>query len=50
VGSYGQVAGWLERYREAGVDLVIASGYPHLEEVGRVGRRLWPRLREPAAL
>jgi alkanesulfonate monooxygenase len=44
VGSYGQVAGWLERYREAGVDLVIASGYPHLEEVGRVARRVWPRL------
>jgi alkanesulfonate monooxygenase len=50
VGTYGRVAGWLERYREAGVDLVIASGYPHLEEVGRVGRRLWPRLRERAAL
>jgi alkanesulfonate monooxygenase len=50
VGSYGRVAGWLERYREAGVDLVIASGYPHLEEVGRVGRRLWRRLREPAPL
>jgi alkanesulfonate monooxygenase len=45
VGSYGQVAGWLERYREAGVDLVIGSGYPHLEEVGRVARRVWPRLR-----
>jgi alkanesulfonate monooxygenase len=50
VGSYRQVADWLERYREAGVDLVIASGYPHLEEVGRIGRRLWPRLREPVAL
>ena len=29
---------------EAGVDLVIASGYPHLEEVTRVARRVWPRL------
>ena len=46
VGSYAQVAGWLVRYREAGVNMVIASGYPHLEEVGRVGRRVWPRLRE----
>jgi alkanesulfonate monooxygenase len=46
VGSYGEVAAWLRRYREAGIDLVIASGYPHLEEVGRVGRRVWPRLRE----
>jgi alkanesulfonate monooxygenase len=47
VGSYDQVARWLGRYREAGVDLVIASGYPHLEEVGRVARRVWSRLREP---
>lgn len=44
VGSYPEVAGWLRRYREAGIDFVIASGYPHREEVGRVGRRVWPRL------
>jgi alkanesulfonate monooxygenase len=44
VGSYSEVAGWLRRYREAGIDFVIASGYPHLEEVARVGRRVWPRL------
>lgn len=49
VGSYGQVAALLERYRDAGVDLVIASGYPHLEEATRVGRRVWPRLRTPSA-
>jgi alkanesulfonate monooxygenase len=49
VGSYGQVAAWLEAYREAGIDLVIASGYPHLEEVGRVARRIWPRLSRAAA-
>ena len=47
VGSYGEVAAWLRRYRAAGVDLVIASGYPHLEEVGRVARRVWTRLRDP---
>lgn len=47
VGSYAQVAEWLRRYREAGVDLVIASGYPHLEEVRRVATRVWPRLRQP---
>lgn len=47
VGSYGQVADWLSRYRAAGVDLVIASGYPHLEEVRRVATRVWTRLREP---
>ena len=44
-------------YRDAGVDLVIASGYPHLEEVGRRGRaasgRAWPGAaapRDPAAV
>ena len=47
VGRYDRVAGWLGRYREAGVELVIASGYPHLEEVGRVARRVWSRLAEP---
>jgi alkanesulfonate monooxygenase len=48
VGSHTQVADWLRRYREAGIDLVIASGYPHLEEVRRVGRHVWTRLQEPA--
>ncbi len=47
VGSYGQVAAAFREYRAAGIDLVIASGYPHLEEVGRVARRVWSRLREP---
>ena len=50
VGDYDQVAEWLGRYREAGVDFVIASGYPHLEEVRRVGAEVWPRLApRPAA-
>ncbi len=44
VGSYAEVAASLDEYREAGVDLVIASGYPHLEEVTRVSRRVWPRI------
>ena len=48
VGSHMQVAEWLRRYRQAGIDLVIASGYPHLEEVRRVGRYVWARLQEPA--
>ncbi|MCU0307276.1 MAG: LLM class flavin-dependent oxidoreductase [Thermoleophilia bacterium] len=47
VGSYARCAAWLERYAEAGVDMVIASGYPHLEEVRRVARRVWGRLRTP---
>lgn len=44
VGSYDDVAGWLERYRQVGVAMIIASGYPHLEEVGRVARHVWPRI------
>ncbi len=48
VGSYAQVADELRTYRDAGVDMVIASGYPHLEEVRRVARRVWNRLQEPA--
>jgi alkanesulfonate monooxygenase len=51
VGSYTRVARLLDDYREAGVDLVIGSGYPHLEEVARVARRVWPRLAgAPAAV
>jgi alkanesulfonate monooxygenase len=49
VGSYGQVAEWLGRYRRAGVELVIGSGYPHLEEVERVASEVWPRLSRAAA-
>ena len=44
VGSYDRVAGLLGDYRDAGVDLIIGSGYPHREEVGRVGAEVWPRL------
>ena len=44
VGSYERVAGLLARYADAGIGLVIASGYPHLEEVERVGSRVWPLL------
>lgn len=44
VGSYGDVATWLAAYRNVGVDMIIASGYPHLEEVARVSRHVWPRI------
>jgi alkanesulfonate monooxygenase len=49
VGSYSRVAAMLDEYRAVGVDLVIASGYPHLEEAGRVGARIWPLLTEERA-
>ena len=48
VGSYERVARLLADYRDAGVDLVIGSGYPHREEVGRVAAEVWPRI--PAAV
>jgi alkanesulfonate monooxygenase len=48
VGNYRQVARWLRDYREVGIDMVIASGYPHLEEVRRVSRRVWTLLTEAA--
>jgi alkanesulfonate monooxygenase len=44
VGSYARVARLLAEYREAGIDMVIGSGYPHREEVGRVAARVWPLL------
>lgn len=44
VGDYDEVAEWLARYRAAGIDLVIASGYPHLEEVRRVAHQVWHRI------
>ncbi len=49
VGSHAQVAEWLGAYRAAGVDLVIASGYPHREEVERVATRVWPLLKSRVA-
>ena len=49
VGSYEQVAARLREYEAAGVNLVIASSYPHLEEVARVSRRVWSRLRDETA-
>jgi alkanesulfonate monooxygenase len=44
VGSAATVAARLEEYRAAGIDTVIASGYPHLEEAYRVAELLFPLL------
>ncbi|MGW5107712.1 LLM class flavin-dependent oxidoreductase [Nocardia sp. NPDC004123] len=40
VGSYEQVARRLRAYATAGVDTVVLSGHPHLEEVYRAGEHL----------
>lgn len=50
VGSYDRVARMLGDYRAAGIDLVIGSGYPHLEEVGRVAAHVWPRVEASAGV
>lgn len=44
VGTPEQVAARLREYQEAGIDLVIGSGYPHLEEAYRVAELLFPAL------
>jgi alkanesulfonate monooxygenase len=44
VGTPEQVAERIAEYQEAGIDLVIGSGYPHLEEAYRVAELLFPAL------
>ncbi|AFL53521.1 alkanesulfonate monooxygenase [Sinorhizobium fredii] len=44
VGSPKTVAARLREYQELGIDTVIASGYPHLEEAYRVSELLFPEI------
>jgi alkanesulfonate monooxygenase len=44
VGSHDTVAERISEYADLGIDTVILSGYPHLEEAYRVGEQLLPRL------
>lgn len=44
VGTPEQVAERLREYQDAGIELVIGSGYPHLEEAYRVAELLFPAL------
>lgn len=44
VGTPDQVAARLREYQDAGIELVIGSGYPHLEESYRVAELLFPAL------
>ncbi len=44
VGSPATVAARLREYQDIGIDTVIASGYPHLEEAYRVAELLFPVL------
>lgn len=45
VGSHEQVAERIAEYQDAGVDELVLSGYPHLEEAWAVGEGLLPVLR-----
>lgn len=47
VGSPQTVAARLREYQDLGIDTVIASGYPHLEEAYRVSELLFPELGLP---
>ncbi|PYB70272.1 alkanesulfonate monooxygenase, FMNH(2)-dependent [Rhizobium wuzhouense] len=47
VGSPKTVAKRLREYQDLGIDTVIASGYPHLEEAYRVSELLFPELGLP---
>jgi alkanesulfonate monooxygenase len=42
VGSPETIAARLREYQSLGIDTVIASGYPHLEEAYRVAELLFP--------
>lgn len=44
VGSPKTVAARLREYQALGIDTVVASGYPHLEEAYRVAELLFPEL------
>jgi len=44
VGDPATVAARLRDYQAVGVDTIIASGYPHLEEAYRVAELLFPAL------
>lgn len=44
VGTPAQVAERLREYQAAGIETVIGSGYPHLEEAYRVAELLFPAL------
>ena len=44
VGSPKTIAARLKEYQDLGIDTVIGSGYPHLEEAYRVAELLFPEL------
>ncbi|MBV8746227.1 MAG: LLM class flavin-dependent oxidoreductase [Xanthobacteraceae bacterium] len=49
VGSFENVADRILEFHDAGVDMFILSGYPHLEEAYRIGENVLPLVRERLA-
>jgi len=49
VGSYANVAERVQEYADLGVSKFFLAGYPHLEEMYRLGEYVLPRLRQAAA-
>ena len=47
VGSHDEVAERLAEYHALGIDEVILSGYPHVEEAWQFAEGVMPRLRRP---
>ncbi|MBP2275913.1 MULTISPECIES: hypothetical protein [Sphingomonas] len=47
VGSPASIAERLQDYADIGIDTVIGSGYPHIEEAYRVAELLFPKLNLP---
>ena len=50
VGSHDEVADRIEEYHDLGIDEVILSGYPHVEEAWWFAEGVMPRLRERGLL
>ncbi|MBX3567903.1 MAG: FMNH2-dependent alkanesulfonate monooxygenase [Rhizobiaceae bacterium] len=44
VGTPDQIAARIREYQDVGIDTIIGSGYPHLEEAYRVAELLFPKL------
>ncbi len=44
VGTPEQIVERIREYQAIGIDTIIGSGYPHLEEAYRVAELLFPRL------
>jgi alkanesulfonate monooxygenase len=50
VGSHAEVADRIAEYHDIGIDELVLSGYPHLEEAHHVGEGVFPLLRRRGLL